>query len=143
VIVRRARLDEILALRHTVLRPGRPLATAHFEGDDDATSVHVAAFDGDMVVGCATLMRRPFEGGDAAQLRGMATRAGHERRGIGSAVLRHAESVALDWQVPLLWCNARMGAKSFYERAGWQAVGAQFDIPDVGPHVRMVRRWEG
>ena len=83
--VRPATLAEILALRHAVLRPGRPLETAHFDGDDDPASVHLAAVldaTGE-VVGCATLMPRPYERRAAWQLRGMATRADLARRGIG------------------------------------------------------------
>jgi predicted GNAT family N-acyltransferase len=141
VIVRRATLDQILPLRHAVLRPGRPLETARFDGDDEPRTVHVAAVDGDAVVGCATLVRRALDGEDAAQVRGMATRADLVRRGIGSAVLAFAEHVAVeDWGVRLLWCNARVAARAFYERAGWRVVSTTFDIADVGPHVRMVRR---
>jgi GNAT superfamily N-acetyltransferase len=143
VIVRRARLDEILALRHAVLRPGRPLERAWFDGDDDPTTVHVAALQAEVVVGCATVMRRPFEGEDAAHLRGMATRHGHEGRGVGTAVLSAVEAAAQEWGVAIAWCNARTSARAFYERAGWTAVTPEFDIPDVGPHVRMTRRLTG
>ena len=139
--VRPARLDEILALRHAVLRPGRPLATARFDGDEDATTVHVGAFDGERVVGCATLVRRVFDGEDALQLRGMATAPDRARQGVGLAVLRFVEeTVAPAWRVRLLWCNARTGARDFYADAGWDVVSEVFDIPDVGPHVRMARR---
>lgn len=141
MIVRRARLDEILALRHAVLRPGRPLDTARFDGDDEPTTVHVGAIDGDRMVGCATLMRRPFDGEDAGQVRGMATATDRMRKGVGREVLRFVESaIAPDWQVGLLWCNARTSAQNFYAGGGWTVVSDVFDIPDVGPHVRMVRR---
>jgi GNAT superfamily N-acetyltransferase len=183
VIVRVARLDEILSLRHAVLRPGRPLSSAAFEGDGEATTVHVAAAfedcargEGDggrraalaaprahdaptpthrsgalevaatpvaltpRVVGCATVMRRALGSADAAQLRGMATAPAHARRGIGTAVLRFVEElVATDWRLPLAWCNARTSAVGFYEHAGWQVVSDEFDVPDVGPHVKMTR----
>ncbi len=140
MIVRVARLDEILPLRHAVLRPGRPPATARFDGDGEPTTVHVAAFDGGEVVGCATLMRRPLDDADAAQLRGMATAPTHRGRGVGSAVLRLAERiVAVEWRVRLAWCNARIESVGFYERAGWRVVSAEFLVPDVGPHVRMTR----
>jgi predicted GNAT family N-acyltransferase len=141
VIVRPARLDEILALRHAVLRPGRPLETACFDGDDDPTTVHVGAFDGDhRLVGCATLMRRAFEAEDAGQLRGMATAPNDVRQGVGRGVVRFVEeTLAPQWNVSLFWCNARIGARDFYVRLGWIVVSQVFDIPDVGPHVRMIR----
>ena len=138
-------LAVILPLRHAVLRPGRPLATAHFDGDEDADTVHLAAvLDGsDEVVGCATLMRRPHGGEPAWQLRGMATRADHARRGVGTAVLRAAEALARARGGPtLLWCNARLAAVPFYASAGWRVVSDAFDIPGIGPHHLMVRRVE-
>jgi predicted GNAT family N-acyltransferase len=141
VLVRTTRLDDILALRHAVLRPGRPLDTARFDGDDDATTVHVGAFDGERVVGCASVMRRALDGEDALQLRGMATVPDSARQGVGTAVLRHLEDdVARPVGVRLLWCNARTSASGFYARAGWKVVSAVFEIADVGPHVRMIRR---
>ena len=141
--VRIARLAEILPLRHAVLRPGRPLASAAFDGDLAATTVLVGALDRAALVGCATVMRRPLDGEDAGQLRGMATVPARVRRGIGTAVLRFVEALAAhDWKVGLLWCNARIGARGFYERRGWRVVSDEFDVPDVGPHVRMVRRLE-
>jgi GNAT superfamily N-acetyltransferase len=95
---------------------------------------------GTALVGCATVMRNPLDEQDAAQLRGMATSPAHTRRGIGTAVLRFVETlVATDWRLPLAWCNARITALRFYEHAGWTIVSPQFDVPDVGPHVRMTR----
>jgi GNAT superfamily N-acetyltransferase len=141
VIVRRARLDEIFALRHAVLRADRPPEAAAFDGDDDATTVHVGAYDADRLLCCATLMRRPIDGEDAGQLRGIATRPDHEGRGIGTAVVRFVEAiVAQEWDLRLVWCNARTSAGGFWDHVGWQVVSSEFDIPDVGPHVRRQRR---
>ena len=141
MLIRPARFDEILALRHAVLRPGRPIDTAFFEGDDDETTVHVGAFAGALLVGCATLMRRPLDGEDALQLRGMATAPDRMRRGIGTAILRFVEEdLAHSMGVGVLWCNARTSASGFYAGAGWKLASAAFEVPDVGPHVRMVRK---
>ena len=145
VSVRPAPFAAILPLRHAVLRPGRPIETAHFDGDDDPGTVHLAAaLDGSgEVVGCATLMRCPWNDCPAWQLRGMATRADLARRGIGTAVLRAAERVVREHGgPPLLWCNARLVAVPFYESGGWRVVSAAFDIPGIGPHHAMVRELE-
>jgi predicted GNAT family N-acyltransferase len=139
VAVRRATLDEILALRHAVLRPGRPRATAHFDGDDEATTVHLAAALGGDVVGCCTLLPRPHDGRPGWQLRGMATRADLARRGIGTAVLAAADEVVREHGGDLLWCNARLAAVPFYASAGWRVVSDEFDVPGIGPHHVMVK----
>ena len=52
VVLRRVRLDEILALRHAVLRPGLPLESAAFDGDGAPDTFHFGAFGGSEVVGC-------------------------------------------------------------------------------------------
>ncbi|HEV7735097.1 MAG TPA: GNAT family N-acetyltransferase [Candidatus Binatia bacterium] len=136
MIVRRATLDDILALRHAELRPGLPLETARFDGDDEPATVHVAAFDGDDVVGCASFMQRSFEDAPAFQLRGMATRADRRGRGIGAAVLAFGVDAV---RATLLWCNARIAAVPFYEGQRWTVVSDEFDIPTVGPHRVMMR----
>jgi len=40
----------------------------------------------------------------------------------------------------LLWCNARVPAVAFYERAGFEVRGEPWDEPHIGPHVAMLRR---
>jgi GNAT superfamily N-acetyltransferase len=136
VSVRRASLDEIVALRHAELRAGLPREAAHFDGDDEPETIHVGAFaDDGSAVGCASLMRRPLDGVDAWQLRGMATRADHLRRGIGARVLALIEATAGD--PPLLWCNARVPAVAFYASQRWTVISDVFDIPTAGPHRRM------
>jgi predicted GNAT family N-acyltransferase len=139
--VRRATLAEILPLRHAVLRPGRPLATAHFDGDDAADTVHLAAVlaADTAIVGCATLLPRPHRGQRAWQLRGMATRPDLARRGIGTAVLSAAETLVRERGDDLLWCNARLAAVPFYGSAGWRVVSDAFDVPGIGPHHVMVK----
>ena len=141
MIVRRATLAEILALRHGELRPGLPLDAAHFDGDTDPTTVHLGAFDDDGgLLCCTTLMRRPYDGTDAVQLRGMATHRDLARSGIGTRVVAFAEALVRDEiGCDVLWCNARTSAAGFYRRLGWEITSPEFDIPGVGPHVRMRR----
>ncbi len=140
MLVRRATLGEIVALRHRELRAGLPRTSAAFDGDDEPATIHTGAFDGDDVVGCASWMCRPYDGARAYQLRGMATRADRVGGGIGRAVLRFGEhEVATTTGIHLLWCNARVPAVAFYERLGWRVVSEPFDVPTAGPH-RVMRR---
>lgn len=141
VIVRRATVRELIDLRHRVLRAGLHVETAHFEGDDEPDAVHLAAEWDGRVVGCCTLIRRPFEGRDGWQLRGMAVEPELQRLGIGAALLAEVDRF-MRTQPPdlLLWCNARVPASGFYERLGWRIVSEVFDISTAGPHVKMIRR---
>ena len=37
-----------------------------------------------------------------------------------------------------VWCNARIAATAFYERAGMVRIGLPFEIEGIGTHMRMV-----
>lgn len=144
VTVRRAAPSEVVDVRHVILRQGRPRATALFDGDDHADTRHWVAKSGDEVIGVVSVMKARFPDesatlpvGDAPiwQLRGMATLPSWRGKGVGLALLRAVEA---EVDEPL-WCNARTSAAGFYAKHGWERVGAEFAIPEVGPHVRMVR----
>lgn len=140
-----ARPDEVVDLRHRVLREGRPRETAVFEGDDEPRTRHWVARQADRIIGVVTVLERPFPAPDTLepthgppplrQLRGMATDPAWRGRGVGRAML---EAVEQQLDEPL-WCNARTSAAAFYLRHGWRQVGPAFEIPEVGLHVRMVR----
>ena len=66
--VRRAEPNEVIDLRHQVLRAGLPRETAIFPGDSAPGTVHVVALDNDDVVGCATIIPSVWEGQRAWQL---------------------------------------------------------------------------
>jgi GNAT superfamily N-acetyltransferase len=142
VVLRRAAIQEILGVRHAVLRPRLPLDTARFDGDDEPVTHHFGAFlpAGDTVA-CVSCLRRPRDGMDAWQVRGMATRPDLAGRGIGGALLAFAVAALRAEPGPrLLWCNARVSALGFWERAGWVVASDVFDIPGVGPHRVLERR---
>jgi len=139
ITCRRVAVETILPLRQRVLRPGRPIETARFDGDHDAGARHYAALSGDHPVACLSLMPSLWEGQSAWQLRGMATDAAHQGRGLGRLVWHAAlaEGVAEEPD-RIFWCNARTSAIGFYEKLGWRVASEPFDMPLVGPHVRMV-----
>ena len=141
ITIRKASAEEIVDLRHRVLRANLPRTQAIFPGDDLQSSSHFAAVTepGD-VIGCATFHQSVWENQPAFQLRGMATDPVWAGQGIGKAVL----GFAVDWvqtisPIRLLWCNARLIAVPFYQKLGWTIVSDQFDIPTAGPHHRMMR----
>ncbi len=137
--IRQVRVEEIVGLRHRVLREGMPRESAVFAGDELETSRHFAAMEGERVVGCLTLHLSEWEGRAAYQLRGMATDDRVRGTGVGKLLLESAEAFVRGTGVGQLWCNARVPAAGFYERGGWQVVSEEFEIPTAGPHVRMVR----
>jgi len=133
---------QTVPLRLAVLRPGRPVETAHFAGDEDRTTRHLGGLHDGRLVAVASLYRaqlpeRPGE--SAIQLRGMATAPEARGMGLGRLLLEAAHEFARSRRARLLWCNARVTAAGFYQKLGFEILGGQFDIPDVGPHYRMFR----
>ena len=83
--------------------------------------LHVLAFLGERLVGHAVVTTRWLQAGDGPPMRtayvdAVATAPSEERRGIGSAVMRHLASVVDDFDIACLETD-RVG---FYERLGWR-----------------------
>lgn len=131
-------------LRRQVLRPGAPLSRTRLPVDDRPdTAAFAARTDDGRVVGTAIVYPescpwQPDRPG-AWRLRGMATAEGHRGAGIGARVLGAVIDHAVEHGGALVWCNARVPARRFYERAGFVAHGDPWDEPEIGPHIRMSR----
>jgi len=139
--IRLAQFDEIVDLRWRILRAGLPRESADFPGDHHPGTLHVGAYDGNEVVGCASFMQNEWNGAPAWQLRGMAVEDGYRSLGIGQEILVFADPQILQrGYSKQLWCNARSPAVRFYRKCAWQTVGEELVIPTAGPHYKMSRR---
>ena len=142
VEIRSITAEESRPVRHAVLRPGRPLEELIYAEDDAADTLHVGGFVESELVAVARVSREPppwGADGDAWRLRGMATVPEHRDAGVGSRLLARCVEHAASRGGTLVWCNARVRAQPFYERAGFRPTGEPFDVPGIGPHVMMVR----
>jgi len=112
-------------------------------GDDHPDTADFAVFEGGEVVGTGSVRREATPWGDEApawRLRGMATAEGWRSRGIGATIVAAIiEHVRLHGG-GVLWCNARVPAVAFYERAGFVTRGEAWVEPDIGPHIAMELR---
>jgi GNAT superfamily N-acetyltransferase len=134
------------ALRRAVLRPARADTDLALPDDDAPETGTYAALDADSaVVSSARVAPSPLPAviepdvaeGPVWRLRGMATRPELRGRGIGSAVLARAIAHVAEHGGRLLWCNARLPARTLYLRAGFVEAGDPWDDPELGPHVVM------
>jgi predicted GNAT family N-acyltransferase len=133
-------VEEIIDLRHEILRRGLPRGLAHFDGDNEPTTRHVVAEIDRRIVGCATILRRPWQGQPAYQLRGMAVGEGLQGQGIGTMLLEEIDCLVHDEGFTnQLWCNARTLAAKFYRKHGWEVASQEFHIEHAGPHVKMTK----
>jgi GNAT superfamily N-acetyltransferase len=143
--------DEVIDVRARILRAGMDPATAHFPGDEHSCAVHAVARLGGQLVGVGSLIPEAIGDRPALRLRGMAVEAEFRGQGIGAAILErllknsHARPDGISsmesgvGEHELIWCLARVGARSLYERHGFVAVGAEFVIEGIGAHVQMLR----
>ncbi len=129
-------------IRHQVLRPGRPLETCFFDRDGDEQTFHLGAFIETKLVSIASFyfekhpkLEDPYQ----YRLRGMATLPDFQRQGHSSELLKMGFPIIKQNLCSLVWCNARVSAQGFYEKIGFKTIGDVFEIPDVGPHLLMVK----
>ncbi len=145
-IVRKVDLKTIFNLRHETLRQGLPEHEAIFEGDNEKSTYHFAAYLRDVeggpsgnVVCCSTFVQNKWEERQAYQLRGMATYIQYQGQGVGKKLLVTAEAmIRHETNIHEFWCNARQSAIGFYEKLGWSIESDIFLLRDE-PHVKMYK----
>lgn len=131
-------------LRALVLRAGAPPERVRLAIDDLPDTAAFAGRTGSgEVVGTAIVTPEPCpwlpERPGAWRLRGMATAESWRGAGVGARVLAAVVEHVRARGGALVWCNARVPARRFYERAGFAVHGDEWDDPEIGPHVAMWR----
>ena len=129
-------------VRHPVLREGLPPESAILDRDDDPTTFHLGAYDGERLVAVATFFPEECPGRPgrrAWRLRGMATLREARGRGAGRALVERGLRVAREDAAGLVWCQARVTARGFYEKLGFAAEGDPFELPRTGRHYVMIK----
>ena len=142
VEIRTILAEETRPLRQRVLRPGQCLEQLDYPGDAAPDTGHLGAYLDGELVGIASVYSEPMPGADAPQawqLRGMATLESLRRTGVGQSLLEACIAHAVARGGTHLWCNARTSALAFYHALGFQTEGAEFELPEIGPHYRMWR----
>ncbi len=130
-------------LRHLVLRPHETLADCDYPNDRNPESFHLGVFLGEHLIGVGSFYAEKHEGlkgWKQYRLRGMAVHPDLQGQGAGSELIGFAMEHLRAQQADLLWCNARGGAKRFYEGLGFTVHGEPFDMAGIGAHYVMQRR---
>ncbi|RYG27411.1 MAG: GNAT family N-acetyltransferase [Chitinophagaceae bacterium] len=134
---------ETFTVRHPVLRPGKPLETCRFDGDDLTTTTHFGLFEDADMRGVASLFRNSHPGfreDRQFQLRGMAVLEDYQGFGYGRQLVGICEDQARRAAGELIWFNARENAIGFYETLGYRITGKAFLINGIGMHYVMFKR---
>ena len=105
----------------------------------DATAVHVLSRD---AAGRVVATGRLLVDGERASIGRMAADAAVRGRGHGAAVLAELHRQAVLRGVREVELHAQVTARRFYERAGYAAVGDEYEEAGIR-HVTMVRELTG
>lgn len=130
-------------LRAEILRPGLQAGAVIWPGDDAPGALHAAVLQEGAPVAVASTMREgypPDPGPADWRIRGMATLASARGRGLGATLVAFCIEHAREADGERVWCNARLAARTLYERAGLEVVGERFEIAGIGPHLLMCMR---
>jgi predicted GNAT family N-acyltransferase len=139
-------LAAIYQLRYAVLRKplGLSFESASFVEDDLDSTFHLLAWAeaNAELIGCATMHEpvwtsRTAGTGGMIQLRGMAVHQRVQGVGVGRLIMHEAKRYS-QGESKSLWCNARQSAVGFYEKQGFVPCSDWFDIPVIGPHLKMI-----
>ncbi|PHS05803.1 MAG: hypothetical protein COA88_11625 [Kordia sp.] len=142
VNVKEISTEETIAIRHQVLRQGKPIESCSFEGDNLATTFHLGLYYYGELIGVATFIKNAhhdFNENFQFQLRGMAILQQFQGKRLGNVLLEKGLQQLKQLHANLLWCNARENAANFYSKFGFSTYGKPFDIPNIGKHYTMIK----
>lgn len=135
---------ETYPVRHIVLRAGKPIESCQFDGDELVSTHHFGYYLNNQIIGVISLFEikhEQFVAQKSFQIRGMAVLPSFQKQGIGEALVKEAEKFCTTQKADLIWFNARTSAVGFYKKMGYEIVGTEFEIKEVGPHFLMYKKF--
>jgi len=134
--------QDVVAIRHQVLKIGQPIESCYFEGDLDEGTKHFGAFLNNELVGVATMMLKNtavYKVHPVFRLTGLSVLPEHQHRHIGKRLLHFAEENISRKGSVMIWCFAREAAIPFYKKNGYQLNVQEVIIPRIGSHRIMFK----
>lgn len=107
-------------LRREVLYSAEPLHAMEME--EDNLGLHFGAFYDNQLVSVVSL----FQKGNDFQFRKFAVAPQLQHKGIGNKLLQYITDFTVAQGGKRLWCNARLSALGFYNKAGFTSTGIIF-----------------
>ncbi len=132
--------EDTYSIRQKVLRPGKPIDTCKFIGDDEKDTFHLGLYYKNELVGISTYMKNKntvFKDLVQYQLRGMAVLPEFRGLNFGKQLLIEGKKILKEKH--LLWFNARATAVKFYNNNNYHTIGDYFNIEGVGKHIIMYK----
>lgn len=135
--IKKISAEKTHAIRHPMLRQGRPIEDCVFDGDKDPKTIHLGAFIENKLVGVLSAYQKNttvFDVKESYQIRGVAVLTTAHRKGIGRALMANIEHQLKQKKIDLIWLNARITAVDFYTALAYQQKGKAFEIEGIGTH---------
>lgn len=128
-----------LQLRNTDLRPDEGLEELKYAPESEASCIHIAALDGNKVVGTMHLEVINNREVKAKQVVVSQTCRGY---GIGASMMTYAEELAIKLGYTILSLNGKEDAWQFYDKLGYIAYGEprQSNKIIVKPYMKILDR---
>ena len=142
ISVHSVRLEDVIDLRHEILRSGQPRSSCYYPEDSFKYTIHYAASVADQIIGCASIYKEShpdFTMRQSWRIRGMAVKETLQGQNIGTQILETCINHAIKMKGDVIWCNARIDAVKFYKKCGFKIIGDEFEIPNIGPHYLMAK----
>ncbi|MBD0825487.1 GNAT family N-acetyltransferase [Aestuariibaculum marinum] len=134
--------SETIPVRHPVLRPGKPIESCNFDGDNLETTFHLGIFLNNQIVGVVSYFKNCNDlltESSQYQLRGMAVLEDFQGKGLGNLLVQQGDTLLREKKIKTLWCNAREVATTFYQKNNFTIIGEPFNIKDIGLHYVMYK----
>ena len=141
-IVEQARLEEVIDIRHHILRVGQPRSSCYYPEDTYKHTIHFVARRAGQSIGCSSIYKEKhpdFSLKESWRLRGMAVLDEYQGLAIGTHLLETCINHAIKMKGDVIWCNARDNAVKFYKQSGFKVIGDEFELPDIGPHFLLAK----
>lgn len=135
--IKKISAEKTHAIRHPMLRQGRPIEDCVFDGDKDPQTIHLGAFIENKLAGVLSAYQKntsAFGVKESYQIRGVAVLTTAHRKGIGRALMAYIEQILQQRKIDLIWLNARITAVDFYTALAYQQKGNAFEIEGIGTH---------
>ncbi|MCF6288959.1 MAG: GNAT family N-acetyltransferase [Proteobacteria bacterium] len=151
--VEQARLEEVIELRHIVVRPNQARSSCYYPEDTYKNTIHFVAKTGNElgkigtetgneIIGSASIYKEKhpdFSLKQSWRVRGMVVLPEFQGQGIGAQLLETCINHAIKMKGDVIWCNARIDAVKFYKQSGFKIIGDEFELPDIGPHFLLAK----
>jgi len=121
-------------IRHEVMYPELPFESVKLP--DDFEGLHFGLYVDHKLTGVVSL----FHQGDIYQFRKLAILADVQKSGYGSKLMEYILNFCKIQNATKLWCNARVNAKEFYYKFGFQETEKTF-FKDGYDFVVMEKRF--